>query len=70
MGRRLKKGLRDLRKGKVTKFVPLEKICDDDETQTIMEEVERDPEVAKQAEENQRKYGTLTTDELNQEFTI
>lgn len=27
----------------------------------IMEEVEQDPKVAEQAEENQRRYGTLTS---------
>ena len=34
------------------------------EIQTIMEEVENDPEVAQAAEEAQRELGTLTPEEL------
>ena len=40
------------------------------EIQAIMEEVEHDPEVATQAEEDQRRYGTLTPEELRRQFTI
>lgn len=40
------------------------------EIQAIMEEVEHDPEVAVQAEEDQRRYGTLTAEELQKRFTI
>jgi tripartite-type tricarboxylate transporter receptor subunit TctC len=36
----------------------------------IAEEVENDPEVAKKAEEFQRKYGTLTEEDLRITFTI
>ena len=36
----------------------------------IMEEVEHGPKVAEQAEEDQRRYGTLTPEELRREFTI
>ena len=40
------------------------------EIDAIMEEVEHDPKVAEQAEENQRKYGTLSSEELTRQFTI
>jgi hypothetical protein len=36
----------------------------------VCEEVEKDPEVAKKAEEFQRKYGTLTAEDLAMTFTI
>ena len=36
----------------------------------FMEGVEQDSKVAEQAEENQRRYGTITPEELRQEFTI
>ena len=36
----------------------------------IAEEVESDPEVAKKTEEFQRKYGTLTAEDLALTFTI
>lgn len=32
--------------------------------------IERDPHVKKLAEENQKKYGTLTEDDLRKVFTI
>jgi hypothetical protein len=35
-----------------------------------VEEVENDPEVVKKAEEFQRKYGTLTREDLDITFTI
>ena len=36
----------------------------------VVKEVEDDPEVAKKAEESQRKYGTLTAEDLAMTFTI
>lgn len=36
----------------------------------IVEKVESDPEVAKREEEFQRKYGTLTAEDLAITFTI
>lgn len=36
----------------------------------IMEEIENDPEVRELAEEYQRKYGTLTEEDLRKAFTI
>ena len=36
----------------------------------VCEEVEKDPEVAKEAEGCQRKYGTLTAEDLAMTFTI
>lgn len=36
----------------------------------IVEEVTNDPEIAKLAEYNQRKYGTLTAEDLKKQFTI
>ena len=36
----------------------------------VCEEVEKDPEVAKKAEEFQRKYSTLTAEDLAMTFTI
>ena len=38
--------------------------------QKIMEEIVHDPEIRDQMEENQRKYGTLTSEELRRQFTI
>ena len=38
--------------------------------QTLMEEIEHDPKVAEQMEKNQRKYGTLTPEDLRKQFTI
>ena len=36
----------------------------------IIKEVENDPEVKKKMEENQRRYGTLTGEDLMKRFTI
>lgn len=36
----------------------------------IVEEVENDPEVKKKMEEDQRRYGTLTGEDLIKRFTI
>ena len=38
--------------------------------QSLVEEVMHDPKVAEIAEENQRKYGTLSPEELRHQFTI
>jgi len=35
-----------------------------DKIQKVMEEVESDPEVARKAEEDQRRYGTLSAEDL------
>ena len=40
------------------------------EIEAIVEGVENDPKVAKQAERNKRRYGIITPEELRQEFTI
>lgn len=40
------------------------------ELEDLMEEIECDTKVAEESEEAQRKYGTLTPDELKQRFTI
>ena len=36
----------------------------------IIKEVENDPTLRKEMEEDQRKYGTLTEEELRRRFTI
>lgn len=36
----------------------------------IVEEVENDPHLREKMEEDQRKYGTLTGEELRRQFTI
>ena len=38
--------------------------------QEILDEVNKDPETKRLAEEYQKKYGTLTADELKIQFTI
>ena len=36
----------------------------------VVKQVEKDPEVQERMAENQRKYGTLTSEELQRRFTI
>ena len=59
----------NVRKG--TNIVIESKILKDAlEFDKIVEEVENDPETKRRMEKRQRKYGTLTSEELRRQFTI